>query len=84
MDIHQRYEALPRARKGTTTVVIVEEDMLAKLIDDAAAYGREQVTRQPAPAVQICVDPPPASVAAAIATEAAIDRRRRIGRGRSR
>lgn len=39
MDIYSRFMALPRARKGTTTVVIVEESALAELI--AAAQTSE-------------------------------------------
>jgi len=37
MDIYSRFKALPRARKGTTTVVIVEEAELERLIIDAQA-----------------------------------------------
>lgn len=37
MTIYSRFEALPRARKGTTTVVIVEESVLYELIADAQA-----------------------------------------------
>lgn len=37
MTIHERFAALPRARKGSTTVVIVEESVLSELIADAQA-----------------------------------------------
>jgi len=37
MDIYSRFKALPRARKGTTTVVIAEEAELERLIADAQA-----------------------------------------------
>lgn len=42
MDTYSRFKALPRARKGTTTVVIVEEEVLLKLIRDVEARGMAQ------------------------------------------
>lgn len=37
MDIYSRFKALPRGRKGSTTVVIVEEEVLESLLIDAQA-----------------------------------------------
>lgn len=39
MDIISRFKDLPRARRGDTTVVIVEETVLAELIADARKAG---------------------------------------------
>lgn len=36
-DIYERFQNLPRGRKGSKTVVIVEEGELARLIADAQA-----------------------------------------------
>ena len=44
-NIAERFAALPRARKGTTAVVIVEESVLAELIGDAQASEGDLVRR---------------------------------------
>ena len=61
MDIYQRFKALPRGRKGSTTVVIVEETVLAELIaaaqtPGARLFGAQHVT---AGSIHFSVDPPP-------------------------
>lgn len=45
MDIYKRFLSLPRARKGATTVVIVEESVLSELIGDAQASEGDLVRR---------------------------------------
>ena len=42
MTTYSRFKALPRARKGSTTVVIVEEDVLLELLRDVEARGMAQ------------------------------------------
>lgn len=80
MTIHERFAALPRARKGSTTVVIVEESVLSELIADAQASEGDLMKRSVertlthitggatggAPMV-IHVDPPPPPSAAVLA-----------------
>jgi len=71
MNIHERFAALPRARKGSTTVVIVEESVLAELIADAQASEGDLMRQSSGPLttisggatggapMQIHVDTPP-------------------------
>ena len=49
MTIHERFAALPRARKGSTRVVIVEESVLAELIADAQATEGDLARQSPGP-----------------------------------
>ena len=48
-NIYERFMALPRARKGATRVVIVEEQVLAELIVDAQVAERALTARVPLP-----------------------------------
>lgn len=45
MNIYERFLALPRARKGTVPVVVVEEDVLRRLIYDAT-WRHPEVSEQ--------------------------------------
>ena len=61
MDIYSRFKALPRARKGDTTVVIVDEIVLAELIaaaqtSEAKLFGARDATVGSPVAMQIHVD----------------------------
>lgn len=86
MDINERFAALPRARKGSTIVIIAEEAVLAELLRDAGASNvletRPLTTitggaTGGAPMV-IHVDPPPPPSADVI-VESVRRSRRRLG-----
>ena len=53
MTIHERFAALPRARKGSTRVVIVEESVLAELIADAQASEGDLMRQSSGPLTTI-------------------------------
>lgn len=87
--ISERLDALPRARKGATRVVIIEESKLLELIGDAWNKGRDMqavglttITGGAAggPPMQIHVDPPagpPPSLLGRVLEDERISRRRR-------
>jgi len=93
MTIHERFAALPRARKGSTRVVIVEESVLAELIADAQASEGDLMRQSSRPLttisggatggapMQIHVDPPPPPSADVI-VESVRRSRRRLGPSR--